>query len=198
MFIAIEGVDGSGKTTLARALGEKLGAMVTSEPYVGRSILLKERLEVDLIPMISPVEAAYIYSTLRHYHVRTVIRPALQRGEIVISDRYVPSTWAYQTVEQLTPDELRAIQEVCQWGCNGIFPDITFLIDIPPELAVRRQRERVGARFIGLAMIRSIRNQYLDQATNGAWNTEWVVLDGTQPVETLVQTALERIQSPTE
>ena len=141
LFITLEGGDGSGKTTQASLLRDWLeseGRIVvrTREPggtEVGvliRDIVLHHRGEV------SPRAEALLYAADRAHHIATVVRPALARGEVVIQDRYLDSSVAYQGAGRvLGRDEIR---DLSLWATGGLLPDLTVLLDLDPEAARAR------------------------------------------------------------
>ena len=132
LFITLEGGDGSGKTTQASLLRDWLeseGRIVvrTREPggtEVGvliRDIVLHHRGEV------SPRAEALLYAADRAHHIATVVRPALARGEVVIQDRYLDSSVAYQGAGRvLGRDEIR---DLSLWATGGLLPDLTVLLE---------------------------------------------------------------------
>lgn len=144
-FIALEGGDGAGKSTQAEALAEWIRAkghevVLTREPGatpVGkrlRSILL----DVSSAGLSHRAEAL-LYAADRAEHVDTVVRPALERGAVVISDRYIDSSVAYQGAgRDLSPTEIARIN---RWATNGLVPHLTVLLDIAPESARERFTE---------------------------------------------------------
>ncbi|WP_417556178.1 dTMP kinase [Microbacterium sp.] len=141
LWVTLEGGDGSGKTTQAALLSEWLGAqgrtvLHTREPggsEVGvliRNIVLHHRGEVV------PRAEALLYAADRAHHVATVVRPALARGEVVIQDRYLDSSVAYQgSGRVLDPVEIR---DLSLWAAEDALPDVTVLLDIDPAAARRR------------------------------------------------------------
>ncbi|MEU5956711.1 dTMP kinase [Streptomyces sp. NPDC047525] len=144
-FIALEGGDGAGKSTQAEALAEWIRAkghevVVTREPGatpVGkrlRSILL----DVSSAGLSHRAEAL-LYAADRAEHVDTVVRPALERGAVVISDRYIDSSVAYQGAgRDLSPTE---IARISRWATAGLVPNLTVLLDVSPEAARERFTE---------------------------------------------------------
>ncbi|MDW4905037.1 dTMP kinase [Streptomyces sp. ADMS] len=144
-FIALEGGDGAGKSTQAKALAEWIRAkghevVVTREPGatpVGkrlRSILL----DVSSAGLSHRAEAL-LYAADRAEHVDTVVRPALERGAVVISDRYIDSSVAYQGAgRDLSPTE---IARISRWATDGLVPHLTVLLDVSPEAARERFTE---------------------------------------------------------
>ncbi|MEU6550283.1 dTMP kinase [Streptomyces sp. NPDC046915] len=168
-FIALEGGDGAGKSTQAEALAEWIRAkghevVLTREPGatpVGkrlRSILL----DVSSAGLSHRAEAL-LYAADRAEHIDTVVRPALERGAVVISDRYIDSSVAYQGAgRDLSPTEIARIN---RWATDGLVPHLTVLLDVSPETARERFTEapdrlesepaefhaRVRAGFLALA-----------------------------------------------
>ncbi|KIE28139.1 kinase [Streptomyces sp. MUSC 125] len=144
-FIALEGGDGAGKSTQAEALAEWIRAkghevVLTREPGatpVGkrlRSILL----DVSSAGLSHRAEAL-LYAADRAEHVDTVVRPALERGAVVISDRYIDSSVAYQGAgRDLSPTEIARIN---RWATNGLVPNLTVLLDVSPDTARERFTE---------------------------------------------------------
>ncbi|SMF70838.1 dTMP kinase [Streptomyces sp. Amel2xC10] len=144
-FIALEGGDGAGKSTQAEALAEWIRAkghevVLTREPGatpVGkrlRSILL----DVSSAGLSHRAEAL-LYAADRAEHVDTVVRPALERGAVVISDRYIDSSVAYQGAgRDLSPTE---IARISRWATDGLVPHLTVLLDVSPETARERFTE---------------------------------------------------------
>ncbi|MFJ4738184.1 dTMP kinase [Streptomyces sp. NPDC088775] len=144
-FIALEGGDGAGKSTQVEALAEWIRAkghevVVTREPGatpVGkrlRSILL----DVSSAGLSNRAEAL-LYAADRAEHIDSVVRPALERGAIVISDRYIDSSVAYQGAgRDLSPTE---IARISRWATSGLVPHLTVLLDVDPETARERFTE---------------------------------------------------------
>lgn len=148
-LITFEGIDGSGKSTqalwLVRAFEERgLPVVHTREPggtELGREIrrlfLHQDGLEIGALT------ETLLMAADRSDHVRRVIRPALERGACVISERYVDSTEAYQGYGGSVP--LETIRSINAFATGGLVPAVTFLLDLDPEVAVRRRSERVDA-----------------------------------------------------
>jgi dTMP kinase len=145
LFLTIEGGDGSGKSTQSALLAEWLEAQ-------GRTVLLTREpggtdfgLEVrDLVLHwhgdISPRAEALLYAADRAHHIATKVRPALERGEIVLQDRYLDSSVAYQGAGRvLEPEEIRNLS---LWATEDLLPDLTILLDLDESLGRDRLRER--------------------------------------------------------
>ena len=148
MFIAFEGGEGSGKSTqielLAAALRDAgVDVVVTHEPgatSVGsriRDLLLHDD------EALAPRAEALLFAADRAHHVDTVIRPALDRDDVVLTDRYVDSSLAYQGAgRELTFDEVRRLS---RWATRGLTPDLTVLLDIPAAVGLERARGRAAS-----------------------------------------------------
>jgi len=141
LWITLEGGDGSGKTTQAGMLAEWMqqrGRTVlrTREPggsEVGqliRDIVLHHRGD------IAPRAEALLYAADRAHHVATVVRPALARGEVVIQDRYLDSSVAYQGAGRVL--DATEVRDLSLWATDGALPDLTVLLDLDPSTARRR------------------------------------------------------------
>lgn len=179
-FIALEGGEGSGKTTQVARLAARLGAVRTHEPGatpVGaalRSILLD-----PVIQGLSERAEALMMAADRAQHVAEVVRPELEVGRHVVTDRYVGSSLAYQGYGRGLPlDEVRRLSE---WATGGLWPDLTVLLDVTPEVAESRlassnpdRMERAGAEFH-----RRVLEGFRELAASEPH--PWVVIDGTAP-----------------
>jgi dTMP kinase len=152
LFITFEGVDGCGKSTQQRLLGEYLAGkgydlVFTREPG-GCALAEKIRsllLDVENSDMDEKTEAL-LYAAARAQHIAQVIRPALDAGKIVLCDRFVDSSLAYQGVGRGLGIE--NIMEINRFAIDGIMPDKTFFLDFPPELAFERMsKKRVHDRL---------------------------------------------------
>jgi len=165
-FITFEGIDGCGKSTQASLLASyfrEMGRTVlhTFEPgatplgaEIRQTFLRGSRGELD------PVTETLLMAADRAHHVRSVVRPALEDGAVVICERYADSMEAYQGYgDKVALDLVRSLNRI---ATDGLEPDITFLLDIPPEEALRRKRkdpDRIEAR--GLAFHEAVRSGYL-------------------------------------
>ena len=145
-FISFEGIDGSGKTTQLQRLENTLSSLghsvvVAQEPggtRVGAQIrkLLLDAANSDL----RPIPELLLYFASRSQNIAEVIRPALNSGRIVLSDRFTDATLAYQGCgRELGVDAVRTIEAV---ACDGLKPDLTLLLDIAPQTGVRRALQR--------------------------------------------------------
>ncbi|MFF3938272.1 dTMP kinase [Streptomyces phaeofaciens] len=198
-FIALEGGDGAGKSTQAEALAEWIRAkghevVLTREPGatpVGkrlRSILL----DVSSAGLSHRAEAL-LYAADRAEHVDTVVRPALERGAVVITDRYIDSSVAYQGAgRDLSPTE---IARISRWATNGLVPHLTVLLDVSPETARERFTEAPDRLESEPAEFHArVRSGFLTLAA--ADPGRYLVVDaGQQPeaVTTVVRARLDRL-----
>jgi dTMP kinase len=197
LFVAFEGGEGVGKSTQISRAAEWLQAsgrdvLATREP--GGTPLGQElrRLVLDPDGDVTPRAEALLYAADRAHHVDTVIRPALESGTVVLTDRYVDSTLAYQGAGRgLTVAEARVITG---WATDGLLPDLTVLLDLDPAVGL----ERAGARgtpdrleAASLAFHQAVRDGFLALAQEAP--ERYVVLDAQLDVDVLaglVQAAL--------
>ncbi|HEX6286368.1 MAG TPA: dTMP kinase [Acidimicrobiia bacterium] len=189
-YVALEGVDGSGKSTVARALLEALDrrgieAILVREPggtAVGeavRSLLL----DSDALDDWAEV---FLFAAQRSELARDVIEPALEAGTWVISDRSYYSSIAYQgRARGLGEDRVRAINET---GLAGVIPDFVFVLDVDPGVALDRQDspDRIGRE--GIEFQKAVRDSYLDLAEH---EDKVTILDGGLTVEEIISQILE-------
>ena len=144
-FITFEGIDGSGKSTQLRLLKNFLRAngydpLITREPG-GTPVGLRLRAALlDASEEVDPLTELLVFAADRAQHVRRVIRPALEAGQIVISDRYADATVAYQGAGRGFPPEL--IKEIVQLATEGLKPDLTVLFDLGIAESTNRTTRR--------------------------------------------------------
>lgn len=149
VFVAFEGGEGAGKSTQLKLLAQWLrgrGVPVTAT-YEPGATEIGQRLRAILLNGesggLTPRAEALLFAADRAHHVETVIRPALDAGQVVLSDRYVDSSLAYQGAGRaLGLDELRRLS---RWATGGLRPDLTVLLDISPEQGLARAEGRAGA-----------------------------------------------------
>jgi dTMP kinase len=149
VLIAFEGGEGAGKSTQVRRLQEWLTeeglvARATFEPGATPSGGRIRSIVLDPASAgLSPRSEALLYAADRAQHVHDVLRPALDSGEVVITDRFVDSSLAYQGAGRTIPmDDVRSIS---RWATQGLQPDLTVLLDLPPEVGLARARGRAAA-----------------------------------------------------
>ena len=185
LFISFEGGDGSGKTTQSALLGQWLHAatgrevVLTREPGgtdLGRELRQLVLHGADMAPRVE----ALIYATDRAHHVASVVAPALARGAIVITDRYLDSSIAYQAGGREL--DVADVEFISRWATKGLMPSLTILLDIDPDVAVGRvegaldRLERAGSQFH-----RRTREVYLSRAA--AEPDRWVSIDAAAGIE---------------
>lgn len=149
LFVVLEGIDGSGKTTTLQRVAEELtnrGHDVVSTFEPGDSKLGSElrRLIMDNSNLTTEAEL-FLFLADRAEHVGKVIKPALNRGAIVLCDRYIMSTLVYQGLNSSLDLSLSYIKDLNTLATGELVPDITFLFDIDPRIALER-KERQGLR----------------------------------------------------
>ena len=144
MFITFEGGDGSGKSTQIQSVRDWFESrgrevVVTREPG-GTELGTEIRRLVQNGPEdVDARTEALLYAADRAYHVATVIAPALERGAVVLGDRYIDSSLAYQgAARSLGVDEIASLSA---WATRGLYPSLTFLLDLPPEVGARRRTD---------------------------------------------------------
>ena len=149
LFITFEGTDGSGKTTQIKLLEEYMlekGCEVVLSREPGGTRISEIIRDLILDPQnkeIVPLTEMILYAASRAQHVAEVIEPAVESGKIVICDRYVDSSYAYQGGGRGM--DLKIIADVNRIAVNGTVPDVTFFLDIDPEISVRRRINSTGA-----------------------------------------------------
>lgn len=198
LFITLEGGDGVGKSTQARLLTEWLesqGRTVVRTREPGGSELGVEIREIVLHHRgdISPRAEALLYAADRAHHIATVVRPALARGEIVLQDRYLDSSVAYQGSGRiLDADEIRGIS---LWAAEGLLPDVTVLLDLDVETA-RGRLDGANKRFDRLEAEAQDFHLRVRQAFLGLAEAEpdrFLVVDAGQTPEALAAEIRDRI-----
>jgi dTMP kinase len=192
VFIVFEGIDGSGKSTHIKALAEELrgrgySVLQTSEPSRDRIGNFIRRYAERNDSRLTPETEALLFAADRFEHVKTVIEPTLRRGRIVISDRYLHSSLAYQGAGGLEVDWIREMNRFAPK------PDLGILLDILPEFSLQRVNRRKTV-FEVSDYLRKVRNIYLKLVEEG----ELVRIDADKPkkavqaeVFSLVQELLE-------
>ncbi len=190
LFVVFEGGDGSGKTTqirLLRSAVERAGhqVLITREPG-GTEI--GERIRTVLLATESAAMSdrteALLYAAARAQHVDEVIRPALEAGTVVLSDRYLDSSVVYQGTGRGLGEE--QVAELNRWGTRGLVPDLTVLLDVDPATGLRRATELAGPDRLegaGPDFHRQVRDAYRRLAANDP--SRYLTLDATGSVEEL-------------
>jgi dTMP kinase len=195
IFIAFEGGEGTGKSTQSKMLkkwleqeGEKV--VLSREPGgtdLGqglRKILLGHETGV-----ISPRAEALLYAADRAHHVFSTIRPALDRGDVVITDRYFDSSIAYQGAGRvLEPNE---VARISRWATESLFPTLTIIIDMPAEVGLGRLKSRDRLEAEPLAFHERVRNEFLQIASMDP--ERYLIVDGLQPIEEIHEQIISRV-----
>ncbi|GAA2171505.1 hypothetical protein GCM10009846_05520 [Agrococcus versicolor] len=174
VFITLEGGDGAGKSTqsslLAAWLREAGREVVTTREPGGTELGVEIRhLVQHRRGHVAPRAEALLYAADRAHHVATLVRPALERGAVVLQDRYLDSSIAYQGAGRvLGADEVR---ELSLWAADGLLPDLTVLLDLDPEEGRRRMASRADAPYDRLEAAPDdfharVRRQYLALAAS--------------------------------
>ncbi|HEY3293148.1 MAG TPA: dTMP kinase [Candidatus Nanopelagicaceae bacterium] len=196
VFIAFEGGEGSGKSTQTRILQawleEKgLPVLLTREPG-GTELgwhLRKILLDLSSTEVALKTEAL-LFAADRAEHLARVIAPALSRGEVVISDRYVDSLIAYEIGgRQLQNEEVR---RVATWATDGLLPDLTVLLDVSPSIGLSRRGELDRMESQPLEFHERVRATYLELA--GADPDRYLVIDAEQNSEAISVTIQRRCE----
>lgn len=198
VFITLEGGDGSGKSTQVERLANWLvehGRTVlrTREPggtEVGveiREIVLHHRGD------IAPRAEALLYAADRAQHVSTIVRPALTRGEVVIQDRYLDSSVAYQGAGRVLDSQ--EIRELSLWAGEGLLPDLTILLDLDESVA-RGRLDRARTRYDRLEAEAAdfhgrVRAAYLELAA--AEPDRYFIVDASRPADEIARAIRDRV-----
>lgn len=189
LFITFEGIEGAGKTTLARWLSERLRQegipnWLTYEPWEPRlrEVLLEQS-------NLQREEELLLFLADRAIHTRH-IRQALAEGKTVVCDRYADSTLVYQGYARGL--DIEWVRQLNHFATGGLQPIRTYLPDLPVEMGLRRQRERdrIGAEMI--AFHRRVREGFLTEARREP--QRYLVLDATQPLEELQRALWQDVQ----
>lgn len=193
-YIALEGVEGCGKSTQARILAERLGAVLTRETggtEIGNR--LREVLHDPHNTHLDPVAEALIIAADRAQHRAEVLEPTLAAGHVVVSDRSVWSSLAYQGFGRGL--DLTLVHEVNDWALAGRWPDLAILIDVPADLAARRLRDRDLDRFEreDEAFFERVGTGFRTLAARRPQN--WCIVDGAATPEEVADSIAKAVQT---
>lgn len=192
MFFSFEGIDGSGKSTQAQRLAKamrEMGKDVVEVREPGGTALGERVRQLLLDPQatVDPRAELLLFSAARAQLVAEVIKPALQRGAVVIADRFYDSSTAYQGGGRGVADR-QWMDKLHLFATAGHSPDRTYLLDIPPVVAASRRSDRVADRMEQSdgSFYSRVRETYLELAMD----PRVMLLDGTQPADAVYRTIL--------
>jgi dTMP kinase len=195
-FVALEGGEGAGKSTQAARLAEWLRAegydvLLTHEP--GDTEVGRQLRSIVLDPAtgeISHRTEALLYAADKAEHVDRVVKPALMRGAVVITDRYVDSTLAYQGAGRALLD--REVERIARWATGDLRPNLTVVLDLPPADGLTRFEERDRIEAESVEFHTRVREMFLKLAS--AQPENYVVIDAHLPVEDITSRIRDRLQ----
>lgn len=203
LFVTFEGIEGSGKSTQVARLEfslrlERRPVVRTREPggtelaEAIRKLILDVRQEP-----VHPEAELLLFLAARAQHVRTLIKPALEAGQIVLCDRFTDATLAYQGGGRWVPEpELRRMNA---WATGGLEPDLTFLLNVPVSAGIQRAKKRQGFSGLdriereGSGFLEQVRSEYLKIAEREPNRIR--VLDGMMPEDELAEIILSDVKS---
>ena len=196
LFIVFEGGDGAGKTTQIEKLAEFLRSknrevLVTREPggtVMGKSIRdwLLEQTEVE----VDPKSEALLFAADRAHHMQTLIRPALAASKIVIGDRHIDSSVAYQGVARNLGIE--NIKNISLWAVDGILPNLIIVLDIDVEVGQSRLNRKDRLDRESKEFHEKVNKAYLELA---AMNPEkYLVIDAQLPIDEIARQIQDRVE----
>lgn len=203
LFITFEGGEGCGKSTQIAALKARLEALgktvvQTREPggtALGESV--RKLLQYDDAGQgMSPEAELLLFAASRAQHVRELIVPAIAEGQIVLCDRFLDSTTVYQGVARAI--DSKKVDTINQFAIGDTNPDLTILIDLPPEIGLARVHARSDGQLDrmekeAIEFFQAVRQGYLDLAKSEP--KRFLVLDGSQSVEELETQIWQRVEA---
>mgnify|MGYP006266748293 FL=1 len=195
MFIAFEGGEGAGKSTQERVLAEALqqrGRVVVRTREPGgtpagesiRDVLLNPKYEG-----LDPRAEALLFAAARGEHVARVIRPALERGDVVICDRYIDSSVAYQGYGRGLG--VQTVRDLSLWATRELVPDLTILLDLDPAIGLSRVKNPDRLEAEPIEYHQAVRAGFRALAEENAGR--YLVIDASQPRESVSQQILARV-----
>ncbi|WP_307861645.1 dTMP kinase [Nocardioides xinjiangensis] len=195
LFVCFEGGEGAGKSTQSRLLHDWLlergeTVLLTFEP--GDTSVGKELRRIVLDPAtgdLSDRTEALLYAADKAEHVDHVVLPALARGEVVITDRYVDSTLAYQGAGRTL--DVGEVEAVARWATGDLRPHLTVVLDLDPEAGLDRLSGRDRIEGQSLAFHQRVRQGFLDLAA--ADPERYLVLDARAPVDEIAGSIRQRV-----
>jgi dTMP kinase len=193
MFVSLEGIDGSGKSTQARLLAEALGpdTLLIREPGGTEAAERIRELLADRDLELDPLAELLLFLAARADLTRRVIRPALEAGREVVSDRFADSSVAYQGAARgLGVGEVISLTDA---ATEGLWPDLTLLLRVDPELGLQRADSEDRFESEGLELQRAVAEAYEEIAKVAS--DRFVVLDGEGTVEEVHERVMEAVGS---
>jgi dTMP kinase len=197
VLLALEGGEGAGKSTQARLLAiwlreQGYDVVATQEPGATKVGMRLRALLLDTAHAgLSPLAEALMYAADRAEHVDSVIRPAIEHGSIVVTDRYVDSSLAYQGAGRQLP--ITEVASLNRWATGGLMPDLTILLDLSPiEGLVRRERSADRLEAEPAEFHQRVRSGFL--ALADAEPERYLVLDATRPPAEISREIQERVR----
>lgn len=195
LFVCFEGGEGAGKSTQSRLLRDWLlergeTVLLTFEP--GDTAVGKELRRIVLDPAtgdLSDRTEALLYAADKAEHVDHVVLPALARGEVVVTDRYVDSTLAYQGAGRTL--DVAEVEAVARWATADLRPHLTVLLDLEPQAGLGRFTERDRIEGQSLEFHQRVRQGFLDLAAGDP--DHYLVLDARAPVDEIAVAIRERV-----
>jgi len=196
VFVCLEGGEGAGKSTQSRLLREALtaegyGVVLTFEP--GDTPVGKELRRIVLSPetgVLADKTEALLYAADKAEHVETLVLPALGRGEVVITDRYVDSTLAYQGAGRSL--DVAEVEQVARWATGDLRPHLTVVLDLEPAAGLGRFEGRDRIEGESLEFHRRVRAAFAAMAQ--ADPEHYLVLDARAPVAEIHEQIRARLQ----
>jgi len=195
VFVCFEGGEGAGKSTQSKLLGERLEAaghvvLLTHEP--GATPVGAEVRRIVLDPSTGELAdrtEALLYAADKAEHIHAVVRPALARGEVVVTDRYVDSTLAYQGAGRSL--DAAELEWVARWATEDLRPHLTVLLDLDPAAGLTRFAERDRIEGESIEFHQRVREQFLRLAE--ADPDHYLVLDARAPAEEIAESVHARV-----
>lgn len=192
-LIALEGIDGCGKSTQARLLADRLGAMLTFEPgatSLGRH--LRGLLLDSGLPPLSERAEALLMAADRAQHVSEEVGPALEVGNWVVTDRFSGSTLAYQGYGRGL--EVAGLKQLVDWAAGGLGPDLNVLIEVPVAVAAARFTRDGGDRFetLGTDFHQRVADGFHRLAADHP--ETWTVVDGSGAIDDVAESVWSAVR----